>query len=95
MCYGNQICCILQGTTTINDEKLKKIPDMEHSLLRKLHQVFLYLGWDEIKYMYLDKDPTMKKINKRAMGGFSSTLSAWKVRVKHWIIAKKTPTPRL
>jgi len=28
-CYGNQIGCILRATATINDEKLKKIPDME------------------------------------------------------------------
>ena len=46
-CYDNQIGCIVRACATINDEKLKKIPNMEHSLLRKLHQVFLFLGWDE------------------------------------------------
>ena len=90
-CYGNQIGYILGATATIKDDKLKKIPNMEHSLLRKLHQGFLFPGQDEIKYTDPDKDPTMKKINKRTMGKFSGALSAWKVRVKHRIIDKEEP----
>lgn len=64
---------------------------MKQSLLTKLHHVFLFPGWDEIKYKNPDKDPAMKKINRRAMGKFSSALSAWKVRVKARIIDKKEP----
>ena len=64
---------------------------MEHSLLTKLHQVFLFPGRDEIKYTRPWQDPAMKKINKRAMGKFSGALSAWKVRVKARIIDKKEP----
>jgi hypothetical protein len=90
-CYGNQIGCILLATATINDEKLKKIPNMEHSLLKKLHQRFLFPGRDEIKYTQPWQDPAMKKINRRAMGKFSGALSAWKVRVKQRIIEKKEP----
>jgi hypothetical protein len=90
-CFGNQIGCILRATATINDAKLWKIPDMKQSLLTKLHQVFLFPGRDEIKYKNPDKDPAMKKINRRAMGKFSGALSAWKVRVKARIIDKKEP----
>ena len=90
-CYGEQIGCIVWTTATINDEKLKKILNMEHSLLRKLHQVFLFPGRDEIKYTRPWQDPTMKKINKCAMGKFSGALFAWKVRVKHRIMVKKEP----
>ena len=55
-CYDNQIGCIVRACATINDEKLKKIPNMKHSLLTKLHQVFLFPGRDEIKYTDPDKD---------------------------------------
>ena len=75
-CFGNQIGCILRATATINDAKLWKIPDMKQSLLTNLHQVFLFPGRDEIKYKNPDKDPVMKKINRRAMGKFSGVLSA-------------------
>ena len=75
-CYDNQIGCIVRATATINDEKLKKIENMKHSLLTKLHLVFLFPGRDEKKYKNPDKDPTMKKINRRAMGKFSGVLSA-------------------
>lgn len=91
MCYENQIGCILWTTATINDEKLKKISDMEHSLLTKLHQVFLFPGRDEKNYTVPHKDPTMKKIYTRAMGKFSGALYASKVRVKTRIIDKKEP----
>ena len=90
-CYVNQIGSILRATATINDEKLKKIPDMKESLLTKLHQVFLFPGRDEIKYTDPNKVPTMKKINRCAMSKFSDALSAWKVRVKVRIIDKKEP----
>ena len=36
-CYDNHIGCIVRTTATINDEKLKKIENMKHSLLTKLH----------------------------------------------------------
>ena len=55
-CYDYQIGYILRATATINDEKLKKIPNMKHSLLTKLHQGFLFPGWDEIKYTDPEKD---------------------------------------
>ena len=43
-CYGNQIGCIIRTTATINDEKLKKKDNMRPSLLKKLHQIFLFPG---------------------------------------------------
>ena len=90
-CYDNQIGCIIRTTATINDEKLKKIENMKHSLLSKLHQVFLFPGRDEKKYTDPDKDPAMKKINKHAMTKFSDALATWKARVKHQIVKKKEP----
>ena len=41
-CYGNQIGYIIRTTATINDEKLKKIDNMRPSLLKKLHQCYLF-----------------------------------------------------
>ena len=79
-CYDNQIGCIIRTTTTINDEKLNKIDNMRPSLLKKLHQIFLFPGRNEKDYK--DKDPAMKKINKHAMSKFSDALAAWKTRVK-------------
>jgi hypothetical protein len=76
MCYDNQVGCILRETAPINDEKLKKIQNMEHPLLKKLHQRFLFPGRDEIKYTRPWQDPIMKKINRRAMGKFRGALSA-------------------
>ena len=90
-CYDNQIGCIIRTTATINDEKLKKIDNMRPSLLKKLHQIFLFPGRDEKDYKDPDKDPTMKKINKHAMTKFSDALAAWKARVKHRIVNKKEP----
>ena len=75
-CYGNQIGCIVRTTATINDEKLQKIDNMRPSLLKKLHQIFLFLGRNEKDYKDPDKDPTMKKINKHAMTNFSDALAA-------------------
>ena len=46
-CYGNQIGCIVRTTATINDEKLQKIDNMRPSLLKKLHQIFLFPGRNE------------------------------------------------
>ena len=43
-CYGNQIGCIIRTIATINDEKLKKKDNMRPSLLKKLHQIFLFPG---------------------------------------------------
>ena len=63
---------------------------MEHSLLTKLHQVFLFPGRDEIQYKDPRKDPTMKKLNKRAMTKCSDELAGWEVRVKR-AIDKKEP----
>ena len=90
-CYGNQIGCIVRTTATINDEKLQKIENMRTSLLKKFHQIFLFPGRDEKEYKNPDKDPAMKKINKRAMTKFSDVLAAWKARVKHRIVNKKEP----
>ena len=64
---------------------------MRPSLLKKLHQVFLFPGPDEKEYKNPDKDQAMKKISKRAMTKFSDALAAWKARVKHRIINKKEP----
>ena len=63
---------------------------MRPSLLKKLHQIFLFPGRNEKDYKDPDNDPTMKKINKRAMTKFSDALAAWKVRVKR-LIDKKEP----
>ena len=90
-CYRNQIGCIIQTTATINDEKLQKIDNMRPSLLRKLHQIFLFPGRNEKDYKDPDKDPAMKKINKHAMTKFSDALAAWKSRVKYRIVNKKEP----
>ena len=46
-CYDNQIGCIVWTTATINDEKLKKIDNMRPSLLKKLHEIFLFPGRNE------------------------------------------------
>ena len=75
-CYDNQIGCIIRTTATINDEKLNKIDNMKPSLLKKLHQIFLFPGWNEKDYKDLDKDPAMKKINKHAVTKFSDALAA-------------------
>ena len=64
---------------------------MRPSLLKKFHQIFLFLGRNEKDYEDPDKDPAMKKINKHAMTKFSDTLAAWKSRVKYRIINKKEP----
>ena len=64
---------------------------MRPSLLKKLHQIFLFPGRNEKDYKDLDKDPAMKKINKHAMTKFSDALAAWKTRVKARIIDKKEP----
>ena len=64
---------------------------MRPSLLKKLHQIFLFPGRNEKDYKDPDKDPAMKKINKHAMTKFSDALAAWKARVKRWIINKKEP----
>ena len=81
-CYGNQIGCIVRTTATSNDEKLQKIENMRSSLLKKFHQIFLFLGRNEKDYKDPGEDPTMKKINKHAMTKFSDALAAWKNRVK-------------
>ena len=64
---------------------------MRPSLLKKLHQIFLFLGRNEKDYKDPDKDLAMKKINKHAMTKFSNVLAAWKSRVKCWIVTKKEP----
>ena len=64
---------------------------MRPSLLKKLHQIFLFPGWNEKDYKDPDKDPAMKKINKHAMTKFSDALAAWKSRVKYRIVNKKEP----
>ena len=64
---------------------------MRPSLLKKLHQIFLFPGRNEKDYKDPDKDPAMKKINKHAMSKFSDALAAWKTRVKARIIDKKEP----
>ena len=73
-CYGNQLGCILRETTNINDEKLRKIPHMEHMLLTKLHNRFLFPGRDESKHPW--DDDAMTKINNKAMVTFTNDLSA-------------------
>ena len=88
-CYGNQIGCIVRTTATINDAKLKKIDNMRPSLLKKLHQIFLFPGRNEKDYKDPDKDLTMKKIKKHAMTKFSDALAAWKTRVKAKIDKKE------
>ena len=90
-CYDNQIGCIIRTTATINDQKLKKIDKMRTSLLKKLHQIFLFPGRNENDYKEIDNDPAMNKINKHAMTKFSDALAAWKSRVKYWIVIKKEP----
>ena len=94
-CYGNQIGCIIRITATIKDEKLNKIDNMRPFLLKKLHQIFLFLYRDENEYKNPDKDATMKKINKHAMTKVSDALAAWKTRVKEGSSTKRNPTPRL
>ena len=64
---------------------------MRPSLLKKLHQIFLFPGRNENDYKDSDKDPAMKKINKHAMTKFSDALAAWKSRVKYRIVNKKEP----
>ena len=64
---------------------------MRPSLLKKLHQIFLFPGRDEKEYRNLNKDQTMKNINKHAMTKFRDALAAWKARVKHQIVNKKEP----
>ena len=64
---------------------------MRPSLLKKVHQIFLFPGRDEKEYKNLNKDQTMKNINKHAMTKFSDALAAWKTRVKARIIDKKEP----
>ena len=63
---------------------------MRPSLLKKLHQIFLFPGRNEKDYKDPDKDPAMKKINKHAMSKFSDALAAWKARVKAKIDKKGT-----
>ena len=62
---------------------------MRPSLLKKFHQIFLFLGRNEKDYEDPDKDPAMKKINKHTMTKFSDALAAWKTRVKARIIDKE------
>ena len=52
-CYENQIGCIIRTIATINNEKLNKIDNMMPSLLKKMHQIFLFPGRNEKDY----KDP--------------------------------------
>ena len=47
LCYDNQIGCIIWTTATINDGKLQKIDNMRPSLLKKLHQIFLFPDHNE------------------------------------------------
>ena len=68
---------------------------MRPSLLKKLHQIFLFPGRNEKDYKDPDKDPAMKKINKHAMTKFSDTLAAWKTRLKHRIVDKKEPYSKI
>jgi hypothetical protein len=92
-CYGKQVGCILWETTSINDYDLRKIPNMEHLLLTKLHNRFQFPGRDEdIKFPC--EDPAMLKINNPAMGKFSNTLAAWKGRVKR-SIEKEEPYSKI
>ena len=93
-CWGNQLGCILRETANINDEKLKKIPHMEHMLLKKLHNRFLFPGRDEGKYKEPWDDVAMTKINDKAMVTFTNDLSSWKVRVKK-AIAKNEPWSKI
>jgi hypothetical protein len=90
--WGNQLGCILRETANINDEKLKKIPHMEHMLLKKLHNRFLLPGRTESKEPWGDE--TMKMINSKAMVSFTNDLSAWKVRVKK-AIKKNEPWSKI
>ena len=55
-CYNNEIGCIVRTTATINNEKLNKIDNMRPSLLKKLHQIFLFRGRNEKDYKDPDKD---------------------------------------
>ena len=64
---------------------------MRPSLLKKLHQIFLFPGRNEKDYKNPDKDPAMKKINKHTMTKFSDALAAWKTWVKYRIVNKKEP----
>ena len=64
---------------------------LQPSLLKKLHQIFLFPGRNEKDYKHPDKDPAMKKINKHAMTKFSDALAAWNSLVKARIIDKKEP----
>src|SRR3954469_26068977 len=82
-CYGNQVGCILQETASINDYDLRSIPNMEHLLLTKLHNIFKFLERDDSKHPW--NDDAMTEINAAAMVKFSNALSAWKVRVKRLI----------
>ena len=79
-CYGNQLACILRDTTNINTTKIRKNEHLKKLLLTRLHARFLFPGRND------DVDPwdddAMKKINNKALGKFSNTLSAWKTRVK-------------
>ena len=83
-----------QGTVNINDERLKQIPHMEHMLLKKLHNRFLFPGQDEGKYKEPWDDVAMTKINYKAMVTFTNDLSVWKVRVKK-AIAKNEPWSKI
>ena len=64
---------------------------MRPSLLKKLHQIFLFPDRNEKDNKDPDKDLAMKKINKHAMTKFSDALAAWKTRLKHRIVDKKEP----
>jgi hypothetical protein len=72
--WGNQLGCILRETANISDEKLKKIPHMEHMLLKKLCNRFMFPGRTESKELW-DGD-AMKKINSKAIVSFTNNLSA-------------------
>ena len=91
---GNQLGCILRETANINDERLRQIPHMENMLLKKLHNRFLFPGWDECKYKEPWDDVAMTKINDKAMVTFTNNLSAWTVRVKK-AIAKNEPWSKI
>ena len=86
-CWGNQLGCILMETANINDERLRQIPHMEHMLLKKLHNRFLFPGRNEGEYKEPWDDPSMTKINDKVMVTFTNDLSSWKVRVRK-VIAK-------
>jgi len=65
---------------------------MEHMLLKKLHNRFLFPGHTESKEPW--DDNAMKKINSKAMVSFTNDLSTWKVWVKK-AIKKNEPWSKI